>query len=84
MNPIKLEYREVTVNNQTFLEPLLKVDEEKYLKPFGRFGQMRYDFLKEHNNQLFRSFRIEGKLLKHCHEIDEACWNRIDIIQESI
>ena len=41
----------------------------------GKYGRLRRTFLKEHHNWLYSTMLMQGTLLKHLAEIDEACHN---------
>ena len=52
--------------------PNLTVPDEKEYN-IGKYGRLRRTFLKEHHNWLYSTMLMQGTLLKHLAEIDEAC-----------
>ena len=52
--------------------PNLEVPKESEYQ-IGKYGRLRRSFLKEHRNWLYSTMLMQGTLLKHLAEIDEAC-----------
>lgn len=46
----------------------------------GKYGRMRRSYLKEHRKILYTNFVVEGTLFKHLAEIDQTCYERMEII----
>lgn len=46
----------------------------------GRYGRMRRSYLKEHRKILYTNYVVEGTLFKHLAEIDQTCYERMEII----
>ena len=44
----------------------------------GKYGRMRLDYLKEYRKILYTNYLMEGTLLKHLSEIDQACNERME------
>lgn len=63
-----LDYKEVTVNGQTFMEPLLEVEEQIEI---GKFGHKALDYLEENEPQKVALLKMEGVLFKTLAEINE-------------
>lgn len=47
---------------------------------YGKYGCLRRDYLKEHRQGLYMELLMEGNLVKHLNEIDEAAHNRVGLI----
>lgn len=56
-----------------YIPNLALPDETEY--QIGKYGSLRRTFLKEHHNWLYSTMLMQGTLLKHLAEIDEACYN---------
>ena len=46
----------------------------------GKYGRMRRSYLKEHRKILYTNYVLEGTLFKHLAEIDQTCYERMEII----
>ena len=62
-----------------YLIPDLALQEEE-LSPFGKYGQMRKQYLKEHHSVLFSELLLSGQLFPHLVEIDQACEGRMELL----
>lgn len=59
--------------------PDIKLPEDE--KPrYRKYGCMRKAYLKEYRQTLYMDLLLEGKLIKHLNEIDEAAHNRVELI----
>lgn len=52
-------------------------DEETH---YGKYGEMRLKYLKEHRQGLYSAFLLEGKLITHLNEIDDVANERMNIL----
>lgn len=55
----------------------LPKDEEPH---YGKYGSMRLNYIKEHKKGLYRSLRMEGKLISHLNEIDDIANNQMELL----
>ena len=63
--------------------PDLKLSEEtKY--EIGKYGMIRKDYLKKHQYVKYVKLLLNGKLNEHLHEVDEACYRRMDILADKL
>ena len=47
----------------------------------GKYGRMRYAYMKDHRPALYSTLLLTEKLFSHLAEIDAACKNRLEIIE---
>ena len=45
----------------------------------GRYGRMRWEYLKTHRRGEYIRLLMDGKLNEYLHEVDEECYQRADI-----
>ena len=53
-------------------------DEPEY--QIGKYGRMRRSYLKAHRPVLYANFLTSGTLHRHLAEIDQACYERMEIL----
>ena len=59
--------------------PDLGLTEEKQ-HPIGKYGQMRMKYLRKNRPGLFTRLLLSGKLMEHLHEIDDTCYERLELM----
>ena len=47
-------------------------------KTLGKYGRMRMNYLKEHHKELYTVMLLNGTLMDHLHEVDEAAYMRLE------
>ncbi len=52
--------------------------------PIGRYGRMRKEYLKEHRKAYYTNLILEGNLNQHLHQIEEECYQRLDVLMEQM
>ncbi len=52
--------------------------------PIGRYGRMRKEYLKEHRKAYYTNLILEGRLNQHLHQIEEECYQRLDVLMEQM
>ena len=63
--------------------PDLGMPEETHYN-IGKYGIMRWEYLKDnHRDQYFRLL-LDGKLNEHLHETDEECHARVELLVEQM
>lgn len=62
-----------------YLIPDLKLPNQPE-KPLGKYGRMRLNYLKEHHKGLYAVMLLNGTLMDHLHEVDEAANRRLEHI----
>lgn len=55
----------------------LPKDEEPH---YGKYGNMRLNYIKEHRKGLYSSLRMKGKLMSHLNEIDNSANEQMEIL----
>lgn len=50
----------------------------------GKYGLMRWEYLKTHRRGEYTKLLMEGKLNEYLHEIDEACYERMELLVEQM
>ena len=46
----------------------------------GKYGLMRWKYLKNHRRGEYIKLLMEGKLNEHLHEVDEECHERVELL----
>ena len=50
----------------------------------GRYGRMRWEYLKTHRRLEYIRLLMEGKLNEYLHEVDEECYERMELLVEQM
>ena len=50
----------------------------------GRFGRMRWEYLKNHRRGEYIRLLMNGKLNEYLHEVDEECYERMELLVEQM
>ena len=50
----------------------------------GRYGRMRWEYLKNHLRGEYIRLFMDGKLNEHLHEVDEECYERMELLVEQM
>lgn len=50
----------------------------------GKYGLLRWEYLKTHRRGEYIRLLLDGKLNEHLHEIDEECYTRIGLLVEQM
>ena len=50
----------------------------------GRYGRMRWEYLKTHHRLEYIRLLMEGKLNEYLHEVDEECYERMELLVEQM
>ena len=48
----------------------------------GKYGLMRWEYLRTNRREKYLRLLLDGKLNEHLHEIDEECHARVDLLIE--
>lgn len=72
-----------TLGEDGLYYPDLKLTEGTHY-PIGRYGRITGNFLKEHRNSVYMELVLDGKLNKYLHDIDEECYQRVELLIEQM
>ena len=50
----------------------------------GKYGQMRWEYLKNHRKGKYIKLLMDGRLNEHLHEVDTQCYERVEILVEQM
>lgn len=66
------------IQNGDYQIPNLILEEQTEVKPLGKYGRMRKNYLKEHRTVFYNNLLLSGKLTAHLQEIDETANRRLE------
>lgn len=72
-----------TLGEDGLYYPDLKLPEGTHYE-IGRYGLMRWEYLKNHRRGEYISLLMDGKLNEHLHEVDEQCYERMEFLVEQM
>ena len=50
----------------------------------GRYGRMRWEYLKTHRRLEYIRLLMEGKLNEYLHEVDKECYEKMELLVEQM
>ena len=65
-----------------YIPDLILTQEEQ--QPIGKYGRMRKRYLQEEHPLVFSELLLTEKLWPHLVEIDEACYDRLTLIERQM
>jgi len=63
--------------------PNLELPEEETPR-YGKYGRMRYTYLREHKKAYYTTLLFDGKLVAHLNEIDDAANTQLELITKQM
>lgn len=63
--------------------PDLKLPEGAHYE-IGKYGRMRWEYLKKHRRGEYIRLLMDGKLNEYLHEVNEECYERIEFLVEQM
>ena len=60
--------------------PNLVLPNEGRSYQIGKFGRLRRRYLKEHRKPVYTEMVLSGKLNEHLAEVDQTCYERMDLL----
>ena len=63
--------------------PDLGMSEETHYN-IGKYGIMRWEYLKANHREKYFRLLLDGKLNEHLHETDEECHARVELLVEQM
>ena len=70
-----------TLHGDYYLPDLVLREEEP---TYGKYGMLRKQFLKEHRSARYQYMLLTGKLNEHLHEVEEECYERMELLVEQM
>lgn len=59
--------------------PMIEIVEEENA-PLGRYGHMRDEYLRKHNNLAWTMMIVRGELEEHLQAVDRLAWEQMDAL----
>lgn len=50
----------------------------------GKYGRMRWDYLKNHRRGEYIKLLMNGRLNEYFHEVDTQCYERVELLVEQM
>ena len=72
-----------TLGEDGLYYPDLKLPEGTHYE-IGRYGLMRWEYLKNHRRGEYIRLLMDGKLNEHLHEVDEECYEMMERLMEQM
>lgn len=63
--------------------PDLELPERTHYK-IGKYGRMRWEYLKTHRRGEYIKLLMDGRLNKHLHDIDTQCYERVELLMKKM
>lgn len=63
--------------------PNLSLPEEEEPR-YGKYGRMRHTYLREHKKAYYTTLLLDGKLVAHLNEIDDAAHSRMELLTKQM
>ena len=63
--------------------PALELPEGTHYE-IGRYGRMRWEYLKNYRRGEYIRLLMNGKLNEYLHEVDEECYERMELLVEQM
>ena len=62
-----------------YLIPNLELPETEHYQ-IGKYGHLRQTYLREHRPGLYNDLILNGTLYRHLAEVDQTCYDRVDLL----
>ncbi len=72
-----------TLGEDGLYYPDLELPEGRHYE-IGRYGRMRWEYLKNHRRGEYIRLLMDGKFNEHLHEVDEECYERMELLVEQM
>ena len=72
-----------TLSTDGLYYPDLELPEGTHYE-IGRYGRMRWEYLKHHRRGEYIRLFMDGKLNEYLHEVDEECHERMELLVEQM
>lgn len=72
-----------TLGEDGLYYPDLQIPEGTHYE-IGKYGRMRWEYLKNHRRGEYIRLFMDGKLNEYLHEVDEECHERMELLVEQM
>lgn len=72
-----------TLGEDGLYYPDLKLPEGTHYE-IGKYGRMRWEYLKNHRRGEYIKLLMDGKLNEYLHEVDKECHGRVEFLMEGM
>ena len=72
-----------TLGEDGMYYPDLQIPEGTHYE-IGKYGRMRWEYLKDHHRVEYIKLLMDGRLNEHLHEIDTQCYERVELLVEQM
>lgn len=72
-----------TLGEDGMYYPYLQIPEGTHYE-IGKYGRMRWEYLKKHRRGQYIKLLMDGRLNEHLHEIDAQYYERVEILVEQM
>ena len=72
-----------TLGEDGLYYPELRIAEGTHYE-IGKYGRMRWEYLKNHRRGEYIRLFMDGKLNEYLHEVDEECHERMELLVEQM
>ena len=62
-----------------YLIPNLELPETEHYQ-IGKYGHLRQTYLRKHRPVLYNDLTLSGSLYRHLAEVDQTCYERVDLL----
>ena len=62
-----------------YLIPNLELPDTEHYQ-IGKYGHLRQTYLREHRPGLYNDLILSGTLYRHLAEVDQTCYDRVDLL----
>ena len=66
-----------------YLIPNLELPDTEHYQ-IGKYGHLRQTYLREHRPGLYNDLILSGTLYRHLAEVDQTCYERMDLLVRQI
>ena len=72
-----------TLGEDGLYYPDLQIPEETHYD-IGKYGRMRWEYLKNHCRGEYINLLMNGRLNEYLHEVDTQCYERLELLVEQM
>ena len=72
-----------TLGEDELYYPDLQIAEGTHYE-IGKYGRMRWEYLKKHQRGEYIKLLMDGRLNEYLHEVDTQCYERLELLVEQM